>query len=368
MGRHGFEPWAAAAIYQQRTVVQATFLYIWEVLMVETDHSDKSVSEAVGLYVEDRDDELAEQTKQSHKYRLNHLIRYCTINEIQSVSELQPMVLTDYKQWRKRDGDLNITSMHTQLTTLSVFIQWCESKNLLPNGVHEAIQIPSLNGEDQRERRLDGEVAQRILSYLDKYEYAQRAHVIFRLMWRTAMRLGAIHSLDVDDYDSDSQQLHVKHRPTEGTPIKKQSNGERIIALNDKTCIVLDDYIETNRHAHTDEYGRSPLITSKQGRLTTSSIRREIYRLTQPCLYTNECPHNRVLDECEAKGYTNTRGCPSSMAPHDIRRGSITEFLSDDIPKEIVADRCDVSLDVIDDHYDQRSMEDKSEQRRKYFQ
>jgi len=59
---------------------------------------------------------------------------------------------------------------------------------------------------------------------------------------------------------------------------------------------------------------------------------------------------------------------PSSLSPHDVRRGAITHFLSEDIPKEIVQDRCDVSSDVIDDHYDTRTEDEKAEQRRKYVE
>ena len=336
--------------------------------MSNTAQSSTQPSEAIELYIQDRQQELAQQTRQSHRYRLNHLPRFCEQEDINCIEDITPMDLTQYKRWRKRDGDLNITSMHTQLTTLSVFIQWCENKGLLPNDTHKSIQIPTLNGEDRRESRLDADVADRILQYLSRYEYTQRSHVIMRLMWRTAMRLGAIHSLDVEDYHSDSQQLSVVHRPTEGTPIKKQNNGQRRITLNDTTCTIVDEYLQYHRHNVTDDHDRNPLLTSEQGRLTKSSIRREIYRLTQPCQYTNECPHNRVISECDAAGYTNTKGCPSSLSPHDVRRGAITHFLTEDIPKEIVQDRCDVSGDVIDDHYDTRTEDEKAEQRRKYFE
>jgi hypothetical protein len=55
------------------------------------------------------------------------------------------------------------------------------------------------------------------------------------------------------------------------------------------------------------------------------------------------------------------------VSPHSIRRGSITHFLSQDVPVEIVGDRMDVSRDVLDKHYDKRSEEVKLEQRRGYL-
>jgi hypothetical protein len=55
------------------------------------------------------------------------------------------------------------------------------------------------------------------------------------------------------------------------------------------------------------------------------------------------------------------------VSPHAIRRGSITHFLSQDVPVDIVGQRMDVSRDVVDKHYDKRSAEVKLEQRRKYL-
>lgn len=327
------------------------------------------IEDAIETYLTDRGDELSEQTRNSHRYRLQHLPRFCDEEGIKTIEELTPMAFTRYKRWRKRDGDLNRTSLHTQLSTLRVFVQWCENMSMLPNDTHEAIRPPSLNdGEGRRTTRLDSDVANHILEYLSRYRRAQRGHVVMRLMWRCALRIGAVNALDVDDYYPGEKQLAVVHRPDQGTPLKKASNGERRVSLNDKTCEVLDDYIEMHRHNVTDDHGREPLITSEYGRLSKSSMRRTVYRWTQPCQYTNECPHERVISECEAEGYTNTKGCPSSKSPHDIRRGSITHFLSEDVPKEIVQDRCDVSPDVIDDHYDTRSESEKAEQRRKYLE
>jgi hypothetical protein len=58
----------------------------------------------------------------------------------------------------------------------------------------------------------------------------------------------------------------------------------------------------------------------------------------------------------------------NAVSPHAIRRGSITHFLRNDVPVEIVGDRMDVSRDVLADHYDQRSAEVKLEQRRDYLE
>ena len=56
-----------------------------------------------------------------------------------------------------------------------------------------------------------------------------------------------------------------------------------------------------------------------------------------------------------------------NVSPHDIRRGSITHFLTEDVPEKVVSDRMNVGQNVLDKHYDKRSEEVKVEQRRGYL-
>jgi hypothetical protein len=134
-------------------------------------------------------------------------------------------------------------------------------------------------------------------------------------------------------------------------------------------CEVIDEWIAHRRPAVEDEYGRSPLVTTRQGRPHPSTIRDVVYRVTRPCVYAGECPHDRDVDECDAAdGNTAVAStCPSTESPHAVRRGSITHHLSEDVPEKIVVDRMNVSADVLDAHYDRRSEEVKLEQRRSYL-
>jgi hypothetical protein len=130
---------------------------------------------------------------------------------------------------------------------------------------------------------------------------------------------------------------------------------------------VLDAYIEVNRYDGTDDHGREPLCSSKHGRPNKSSLRDSIYKITRPCIYTQECPHDRDPETCEAMDRNKASKCPSSVSPHAIRRGSITHFLSKDVPEKVVGDRMNVSLDVLEKHYDRRGEGEKAEQRRGYL-
>jgi hypothetical protein len=56
------------------------------------------------------------------------------------------------------------------------------------------------------------------------------------------------------------------------------------------------------------------------------------------------------------------------VKPHSIRRSAITYWLNEGHAKQLVSDRMDVSPDVIDQHYDARSAEEKREMRRDMFE
>jgi len=58
---------------------------------------------------------------------------------------------------------------------------------------------------------------------------------------------------------------------------------------------------------------------------------------------------------------------PSSVSPHAIRRRSITQHLSKDVPEKVVSDRMNVSLDVLETQYDRRGEREKADQRRDYL-
>lgn len=91
-----------------------------------------------------------------------------------------------------------------------------------------------------------------------------------------------------------------------------------------------------------------------------------LYQWTRPCMI-GECPHEKDPETCEYMDRDNASGCPSSRSPHGVRRGSITSHLRDGTPEEIVSDRMNVSGDVLDQHYDQRTEREKMEVRREFI-
>lgn len=320
------------------------------------------------LYLADRENNVTEGTIRSHRSRLSHFVRWCEQEEITNLNNLTGRKLHRYRLWRRDEGDLSVATEKTQMDTLRVFIRWVESVDGAPEDIHVKIRSPTLTGDDNvRDAMVDTERAEELLGYLRRYEYATRPHVVIALMWHTMMRVGAIHSLDVADFDPEEKSLEVVHRPEKGTPIKNSTDGERLVALSDEVCQLLIDWIEQRRPDVTDEHGREPLITTSQGRAHATTLRNDCYRYTRPCISTGECPHGRDIDDCRAAEYGHASECPSSESPHSFRRGGITHSLQQDWPMRAVGDRANVSEQVLEMHYDQRTEKEKMEQRRDYL-
>jgi site-specific recombinase XerD len=311
------------------------------------------------LFLKHKKTGCAEKTVQSYTYRTEHFVRWCDENGIDNMNELTSRYLQEYRLWRQEDGDLKRITLNQQMRTIRVFLKWCGSIEAVPADLYEKVLVPRVRPQNERnDETLDAEIAEEILDYLSTYQYASREHAVFALLWETGMRIGAANSLDVEDVDTDEERINLVHRPEQGTQLKNGPDGERPVAISSELAEMFHDYVADTRSDVTDEYGRKPFITTSQGRMVRTTIRRLIYRVTAPCFRGESCP------DCTEWGEGK---CGESVSPHAIRRGSIKHFLSQDVPVEIVGDRMNVSRDVLDKHYDKRTKEVKLEQRRGYL-
>lgn len=327
-----------------------------------------SPEEGVELYLEDRKPEVVKSTLHEHRSRLNRFLEFCDENDIDNMNDVTSRTAHQYKVWYGEK--VAATTLKFNIRTFRQFLKFCENLNAVPDGVANKVSIPQVDSE-ARSVKLDEEDAEAILSYFQRYEYASFRHVLTHLLWRTGMRTSTVRALDLNDFHPDDPvgpYLDVNHRPETGTPLKKKQYGEREVALSDEDVTLLEDYISENRHDVTDEFDRRPLLTTRQGRPYKTTIQRNIYSATRPCEYTGECPHDREIDKCEATSYNTASKCPSSVSPHAVRRGSTTHHLNRGVPKEIAADRLDVSTEVLDKHYDGRSERQKRGLRSDYVE
>lgn len=340
--------------------------------------------EALDKHVEMmRADDAAEATIRSHRSRLNQFLDWLTPHPaleededegplIETTTELTRRHLQDYKL--KRSQEVKKVTLKTQLDTIRVFLRNLESYGALPEGMHQFVQSPTLEGDEgQRSDHLPVDRGNTIRDHLRKYEWASERHVLYELIWSSGMRLGAAHSLDVDDFNFEDNIVRIRHRPEQGTTLKNKGRGERTVSLHPTVSEVVQDFLD--RPDRPDEvedgYGRTPLFCKEDGigRRHKQYLRDLMYSVTRPCMTEDGCPHDDFEPEtCPAAQSKNSAyECPSSKATHAVRSGALTRMLKNDVPPWVVSDRVDCSEDVLEEHYNEMSEDEKAEKRRDYF-
>jgi integrase len=262
-------------------------------------------------------------------------------------------------------------TVQQHMRTFRHFVRWCESVEIVDQGVGDLIRIPDTSKDERsRDTSISAKRARSILQYLRKFNYCSIQHLFFGLIWQTGMRIGSVHALDVDDVNHDrsgSLYLELRHRPETGTPLKLGKEGERHITVGDGPLSkAIEDWLQHERPDIVDEQGRSPLLVTSRGRASKTTLRVACYKATHPCLL-DECPHGKEQKTCKHRSHERAGGCPSSVNPHAIRRSAITHQLDEGMPKDLVSERCNVSPDTLDEHYDARSEEQKRQNRTRYI-
>lgn len=329
----------------------------------------KPISQLIELFKKSRRNEVSDSTFYNNSSHLKVFSRWCQENDVETSDDLDGLALLEYKI--QREEEVSSVTVSNELSTLRVFFRFCGKIDAVPDGLAENVPDMSLSDSElARDTDIDPDRLEEILDYCEKFEYATQRHIIILLFWHTGMRLGALHSLDIEDYNNEKGRayLSIRHRPDTDTPLKNGEDGERDITLASSVSEVVDDYLQMHRHDVTDDYDREPLITSDNGRLYKSAIREHVYCLTRPCYYGVECPHDRDPDDCEAIPYSDASKCPSSISPHPLRRSAITYHLNAGWETADVSGRMNVSPKVLELHYNNQTHEDKRKQREsKYF-
>lgn len=314
--------------------------------------------------------EKSDETVKNYRSLANRWREFCEEKDIDSMLAVSGKTLMRFKQWRLED-EVTLSTVGQQLTCLRAFIKHCEQIEAVKSGLLD--KVPEARAPDKtRDEKIDRDTAESILSYFQKFEYASRRNAVFALIWHSAFRTGTVQAIDLKDcyFEGEHGYIGLSHRPEQDTPLKNAENAQREVNLSDDVTEILSDYVEHNRMDTTDDYGREPLFTTSAGRVTKNTIRRDLYSATRPCEYAHDCPHGRDPELCDAASNKDlARQCPSSTTGHPIRRGSITHaHLDNDVPKRVISDRCDVSVEVLEEHYDRQDEETKREIREGYLE
>jgi integrase len=325
--------------------------------------------EAMNRYLKDKSTDVTDSTLSNYQTTLNVFCDWLTGKAgVKNLNELTSDEIQQFKEWRLED--VQTITLKTDMTCIKNFVRFCEHINAVPDGMSQLVRIPKPNPEDEvSDDIITRDEATEILDYLEKHEYGSLRHVIFAVLWKTGMRRSSLYALDKRDFeDGASPYLRVRHRPDTGTPLKNKRKGERDVRINGEVADVIRDYLRFNHPEKEDSHGRTPLLMSTHGkRCEPSTIQRNIYTVTRPCHYTGECPMDRDIDDCEATSYNTASKCPASVSPHALRRGYVTEALNAGQPKEVTADRVDMTHDVMDKHYDKATKNEQMERREDYL-
>lgn len=337
-----------------------------------------SPQDAVKLYLEARDD-ASENTIEAQDYRLRAFVAWCDEEGIANLNDLSGRDLYAYRIWRSEGGytgeELATATLRGDMATLRAFLRFCGEIDAVQQELYDQVPLPRTNGGEVSDTTLSPDRAIDIVDWLEQYEYASRRHIVVFLLWHTGCRAGELRALDLGDLDLDGDRpraegpaIQFVHRPETDTPLKNKEKGERWNAISPHAAHILQDYIDGPREDVVDEHGRQPLVTTRNGRIATTTIRDTLYRVTRPCWRGKGCPHDRDPNTCKWTHYSAMSKCPSARSPHDVRSGRVTAHRLADEDRSLVSDRLDASEEVLDKHYDRRSKRQKAEQRRSFFE
>jgi integrase len=346
---------------------------------VSDDLEPISPRDARDLHLEALRDEAANWTYQSHESHLRAFIEWCEEEgEIENMNDLAGRDIFQFRRWRRaggyskgKDDEIAPRTLASALNVVRVFLRFCGQIEAVPPDLYERVDLPSLSKDDQvSDSTIEPERVPSILNYLSKYEYGSRDHAVWALVWHTGVRVGGLRALDREDVHLDVDEPHIElvHRPGTGTPLKNKVDGQRTNRISGRVADILRDYIDGPRDENTDEFGRSPLITTRQGRISRSAVRRTFYRWTRPCIVDGGCPHGKDPDTCEFMAAAKLSKCPSTRSPHDVRKARVTRYRNDNVPRAIVSDRLNASEDVLDLHYDRASDLEKANRRWEFLE
>jgi len=325
--------------------------------------------EALDWYLEHRRDGLRTATLRKHESALGTFVDWTDEVGFENMNDIHGRQLMQFKTWRKNESDLVTVSLNGNLAIIQRFLRFCEQIDAVQAGVAERVPLPNVPAEEEVNYEVpsDDEV-EAMRSYYRQFEYGSRRHIEFELIAEVGIRLGGVRAIDVEDVDSEEMTIGLRHRPEAnddyGTPLKNGPDGERLINISERLRDFIVDYVEHNRADVVDKFDRQPLLTTSGGRASTATIRRDFYKMSRPCVYATNCPHDRDPTNCDAAKNEHAADCPSRFSTHPLRKWAIMTQLDSGVPKELLSDRVDVSVPVLDKHYDQRTEKQKSKRRR----
>ena len=329
-------------------------------------------NEVLDFYLETNPWGVQPGTVKSYRTRLRYFRWFCEERGFDDLRDFQPSHIDEYHNFLRAQPQLGSRkTVKDCLATLRKFFRYCERRGVFDPGFHEFVILPDLSDKEGiNETWLPHEASLEIVEHLATFEPFTREHVVWALLTETGIRQSTLYAFDLDDYHSDERYIKAVNREETGSRLKNGDDSEREISLSSEACQVLDGYIQAKRNVVKDDDGRRPLLTTHNGRLHKSTIRKYVYAWSRPCAIGNDCPVNEEPDTCPAaKTHNSAYKCPESVSPHPIRKGYITHLRANGVPTaDVISERCDVDPETIEKWYDMCMESERREARRSYVE
>lgn len=332
--------------------------------------------EAKEMYLEERREDASHEALRTIENGVDLFVTWTLEEGIDNMNDIRGRKLRQYKNWCKNTTDKNTMSLNGIMSVLRRFLVFCVSIEAVFPNVPSKTPIPKVPKEDQVcYDKPSSEQVEAVTKYLETHEPCSRRHVEYRLKKELAFRTGAVRAIDEDDADAEERVIELRHRPEKefedekGTPLKNGKDGERNVNISRGLADLIKRYKNSpDRKDAVDKFGRRPLLTTDDGRPTVKTIRQDIYKLTRFCEYSGDCKQ-----ECKNRSYDASKSrhaskCSTSHSPHPLRRWSIENQIENGVSKELLSDRVDVSIPVLNEHYDLRNEERKRKHRLKVYE
>lgn len=287
------------------------------------------------------------------------------------LSDVGPTRIADFSPWVAETNDFTQSTLESYSTGLQTFLQYCEDTNRLPDGTVDGhITYSATDRERQWDEEIDYERAERIVSWMQDHFPHHRDTVILTILLRTGMRKSGLRGIDLEDIQVRADRgpvIRLKER--DGTPLKgKRGKHERVVNIKQSVYDRILEYVDNHRHDVTDSCDddcgecdtcqRRPLITTRFGRASNSTIRDAVYKWT--------CPQHTGVGDCSCESKPNTSEaskCDESISPHGFRAAHVTYLKDEGVPYDHIGGRVGCEPDTLKAHYDNADKEQESQRR-----
>ncbi|GAA1302639.1 tyrosine-type recombinase/integrase [Streptomyces sanglieri] len=301
-------------------------------------------------------------TRAQYKRTIPEFIAFSESQGITIPSGLSTELVERYVDEVKQKYEADATQL-TYTKNVRSWLRWLSKRQYCDEAAYRVLDKDELGLDPAaRDEAIPKPVARHIIDRLAEQRYGTNLHVLLEFDYNGGLRLGDLYSLDVEDFKSEDDTILIRHRPDTGTRLKNgeetdstPGDGERDVIIKNRVTDAIQWYIDNERPDVTDEYGRSPLFATVQGRASRSTLRRWIYEVTSCRWAPNEIEIDGESITCDGECDPDSNVCPYSFNPHAIRRGAIVNHLSNGLHPSRASERFDVSIPVLKKHYDPRT-------------